>query len=127
MRKLLNHNVPVVLGSDIAGGHTLSMFEVVRYVVQMSKMQFAASEGALAPLTLSEAFYLATRSAGEFFAACGMDKVGSFEKGYAFDALVIEPKYAAPCAALEQFIYTGDDRQITHRFCQGAEVLVSDR
>lgn len=127
VRKLLNRNVPVVLGSDISGGHTLSMFEVVRYTIQMSKMQFAASDGKLAPLTLSEAFYLATKSAGEFFAACGMDKVGSFEKGYAFDALVIEPKHATPCAALEQFIYTGDDRQITHRFCQGAEVLVSDR
>jgi len=78
-------------------------------------------------LTLSEAFYLATKSAGEFFAASGMDRVGSFEKGYAFDALVIQPKHAAPAAALEQFIYTGDDRQITHRFCQGAEVQVSDR
>lgn len=122
VRKLLNHNVPVVLGSDIAGGHTLSMFEVVRYVVQMSKMQFAASEGALAPLTLSEAFYLATKSAGEFFAASGMDRVGSFEIGYAFDALVIQQKHAAPAAALEQFIYTGDDRQITHRFCQGRVV-----
>ena len=51
-----------------------------------------------------------------------MDRVGSFEIGYAFDALVIQQTHAAPCAALEQFIYTGDDRQITHRFCQGRVV-----
>ncbi len=123
VRKLLQHHVPVVLGSDISGGHTLSMFEVLRYVVQMSKMQYAASEGKLPSLTLSEAFYLGTKAAGEFFAACGMDRVGAFEKGYAFDALVIEPSKTDPCAALEQFIYTGDDRQITHRFCQGREIV----
>lgn len=123
VRRLLQHNVPVVLGSDISGGHTLSMFEVLRYVIQMSKMQYAASEGKLPSLTLSEAFYLATKSAGNFFAACGMDKVGSFEKGYAFDALVIEPARLDPRSALEQFIYTGDPRRITRRFCHGQDVL----
>ena len=122
VRKLLQHGVPVVLGSDISGGHTLSMFEVLRYVIQMSKMQYAASCGQLAPLTLSEAFYLATKSAGGFFAACGMDRVGSFEKGYAFDALLIEQQHPDTRSALEQFIYTGDDRHITRRFCQGQTI-----
>ena len=126
VRKLLQHGVPVVLGSDISGGHTLSMFEVLRYVIQMSKMQYAASCGQLAPLTLSEAFYLATKSAGNFFAACDRDRVGSFEKGYAFDALLIGQHHPDPRSALEQFIYTGDDRQILRRFCQGQTIVPFD-
>lgn len=36
-------------------------------------------------LTLPEVFYIATKSGGSFFG-----KVGSFEPGYEFDALVID-------------------------------------
>lgn len=37
------------------------------------------------PLWFHEAFYLATKGGGQFFG-----KVGSFERGYAFDALIID-------------------------------------
>ena len=37
------------------------------------------------PLVFSEAFYLATKGGGEFFG-----NVGSFEKGYEFDAVVLD-------------------------------------
>ena len=73
-------------------------------------------------LSLSEAFYLATKSGGSFFG-----KVGSFEPGYAFDALVVDDtnlnfdNYTLQ-HRLERYIYLGDDRQLTHRFCQGKEI-----
>lgn len=129
VRTLLNEGNNVVLGSDISGGHTLSMFEVMRYVMEMSKLQFAASEGKTPFLKLSEVFYLATKAAGEFFDMCGMDKVGSFEKGYAFDALVIEPNRMLLedkriGAAFERFMYCGSDRQIVYRYCQGKEIIL---
>ena len=128
VRRFLQEGVPVALGSDISGGHHMSMFRVMQYAVEMSKLRYAQTQGAEPFLKLSEAFYLATKGGGSFFG-----KVGSFEKGYAFDALVIEdtslnalPKEATPYdlkQRLERFVYLGDDRQITHRFCQGKEIV----
>lgn len=119
VRTFLRAGVPVALGSDISAGHDMSMFGVMRYAMQMSKLQYALSEGEMSFLSLSEAFYLATKGGGAFFG-----NVGSFERGYAFDALVIDDSalnidnYSLP-HRLERFIYLGDDRYITHRFCQG--------
>ena len=65
---------------------------------------------------------MATKEAGSFFG-----RVGSFEPGYEFDALVIDDKdlnhdnYTV-LERLERYIYLGDDRQITHRFCGGREI-----
>ena len=73
-------------------------------------------------LTLSEAFWIATKSAGSFFG-----RVGSFEPGYEFDALVIDDSELnhddySLLHRLERFIYLGDDRHIEHRFCCGKEI-----
>ena len=63
---------------------------------------------------------MATKSAGSFFG-----KVGSFEPGYDFDALVIDDSPLLIDAdytllqRLERFIYTGDDRNIAERYCRG--------
>ena len=133
VRRFLQEGVPVALGSDISGGHHLSLFRVMQYAVEMSKLRYAQTQGEEHFLKLSEAFYLATKGGGSFFG-----KVGSFEKGYAFDALVIDDAkglYKYPMKGdvdipsydlkqrLERFVYLGDDRQIMHRFCQGKEIL----
>lgn len=122
VRAFLQNDIHVTLGSDISGGHHLSMFRVMQYALQMSKLQYAQSEGKLPFLTLSEAFFMATKSGGSFFG-----KVGSFEKGYAFDALVIDDSALnydnySLLHRLERYIYIGDDRHITHRFCEGKEL-----
>lgn len=123
IRTFLNEGVPVALGSDISGGHHLSIFQVMQYTLQISKLKYADSQGQLPFLTLSEAFYLATKSGGSFFG-----KVGSFEPGYEFDALVIDDNdlnidnYDLP-HRLERYTYLGDDRQIVKRFCRGQEVF----
>ena len=130
VRRFLQEGVPVALGSDISGGHHLSLFRVMQYAVEMSKLRYAQTQGKEPFLKLSEVFYLATKGGGSFFG-----KVGSFKKGYAFDALVIEdsplnalPKEATPYdlkQRLERFVYLGDDRQIKHRFCQGKEIKLT--
>ena len=127
VRKFLQAGVRVALGSDMAAGHHLSIFRVMQYAVQMSKLQYALSDGQLPFLTLSEVFYMATKAGGSFFG-----KVGSFEAGYAFDALVIDDAdihgvgIPANCQQrLERFIYVGDDRHIVHRFCQGKEISLN--
>ena len=121
VRSFLNEGLPIGLGSDISGGHDLNMFRMLVYAIQVSKMHYQLDKSK-AFLTLPEIFWIATKSAGSFFG-----KVGSFEPGYEFDALVIDDSVLYPSEysllhRLERFIYVGDDRQILHRFCRGQEV-----
>ena len=121
IRMFLEEGLRVGLGSDISGGHDLNMFRMLVYAIQVSKIQYQ-QDHSKPFLTLSEIFWIATKSAGSFFG-----KVGSFEPGYEFDALVIDDSVLHPSEysllhRLERFIYVGDDRQIVHRFCRGEEV-----
>ena len=128
IRKFLDEGLQVGLGSDISGGHDLSIFRMMVYAIQVSKIHYqrqreqSSSASKARFLTLSEAFWLATKSAGSFFG-----RVGTFEPGYAFDALVIDDSdlnhdHYSLLERLERYIYLGDDRQIMHRFCQGKEI-----
>ena len=121
VRTFLDEGLPIGLGSDISGGHDLNMFRMLVYAIQVSKMHYQLDKSK-AFLTLPEIFWIATKSAGSFFG-----KVGSFEPGYEFDALVIDDEVLHPdeyslLHRLERFIYLGDDRQIAHRFCRGQEI-----
>ena len=119
IRHFLNNGIKVALGTDISGGHYMSMLRVIQYAIQTSKIHYAQSQGKMPFLSLAEAFYLATKSGGSFFG-----KVGCFDLGYDFDALVIDDaylnfdRYTLP-ERIERFIYIGDDRDIRMRFCQG--------
>lgn len=124
IRRFLDAGIPVGLGSDVSGGHDFSIFRMMVYAVQLSKLIYQQDKSC-AFLTLAEAFWMATKSAGSFFG-----KVGSFEPGYDFDALVIDDSELLVddgytlLQRLERFVYIGDDRQIVARYCQGR--LVSE-
>ena len=122
VRTFLDEGLRIGLGSDISGGHDLNMFRMMVYAIQVSKMHYQHDHNK-SFLTLPEVFWIATKSAGSFFG-----KVGSFEPGYDFDALVINDSVLYPSEysllhRLERFIYLGDDRQIEHRFCRGKEIF----
>ena len=119
IRKLLNNNVKVGFGSDISGGHNFSIFKTIVYAIEFSKLLWSYNKE-YNFLSLSEAFYIATKGGGSFFG-----KVGSFEKDYDFDALVIDDNELnfdnyTLLERLERFIYIGDDRQIYHRYVNGS-------
>ena len=57
------------------------MFRAIADAIQVSKLRWRLMDQTQAPVTLEEAFYMATIGGGSFFG-----KVGSFEKGYEFDA-----------------------------------------
>ena len=121
IRTFLDKGIKVGLGSDISGGHDLSILRMMVYAIQVSKMYYCRDKSKHF-LTLSEAFWIATKSAGSFFG-----KVGSFEPGYEFDALVIDDSdlnhsHYSLLHRIERFIYLGDDRHIVHRFCRGQEI-----
>ena len=121
VRTFLDEGLRVGLGSDISGDHDLNMFRMLVYAIQVSKMHYQ-QDHTKAFLTLPEIFWIATKSAGSFFG-----KVGSFEPGYEFDALVIDDSVLnfdnySLLHRLERFIYLGDDRQIVKRYCRGQEI-----
>lgn len=118
VREYLNMGLKIGLGSDIAGGHKMGLNEAMVRAIQLSKL-VALNDEELQPLTIAEVFYMATKGGGSFFG-----KTGSFEKGFLFDALVIEDDnmiaemYSLE-DRLEKFIYTGDDRNIIARYVEG--------
>lgn len=85
IRKYLNLGLKMGLGSDVAGGHTESMLRAATDAVQVSKLYWRLVDDTAIPLSFKEAFFLATKGGGEFFG-----KVGSFENGYDFSAVVLD-------------------------------------
>ncbi len=87
IKKYLKLGLNVGLGSDVAAGNNLSMFEVIKCAIQVSKYYKHFIDANVESLSFEEAFYLATLGGGKFF-----NKVGTFKKGYEFDAVVINDK-----------------------------------
>lgn len=85
IRRYIEEGLKIGLGSDVAGGHTESMFRAVCDAVQVSKLYWRLVNQDKAPLTFDEAFYLGTKGGGEFFG-----KVGSFEEGFEFNAIILD-------------------------------------
>ena len=112
VRRYLEQGVRIGLGTDVAGGTSESMFRAVTDAIQVSKLYWRHIDQTAKPLTFPESLYLATKGGGAFFG-----KAGSFEEGYAFDALVLDD-LAEPAAhplsvrdRLERAFYLELDRQ----------------
>ncbi len=85
VRAMLNEGVRVVLGSDIAGGDHLCMFENVAASIRASKDRRIMDEWKTDFLTVTEAFYLGTSAAAGFFG----DAPG-FAAGNSLHAIVLD-------------------------------------
>ena len=77
LRHMLDVNVKVVLGSDIAGGSTLNPFRVVDDVIKTSKIRSIMDGWKTRPLDETEAWYLATSAAAPWFGAAPGFAVGN--------------------------------------------------
>ena len=125
IRKYLSLGLNVGLGSDVAGGHSLSIFRAITDAIQVSKMYFRMVDEGCTPLVFSEAFYMATKGGGAFFG-----KVGSFEDGYEFDAVVlnddvlVHPQTLNLAERMERAVYLGlDEKNVTAKFVAGKKVV----
>lgn len=85
IRKYLDMGIHVGLASDVAGGESESIFRAISDAVQVSKLYWRLVDQRCKPLSFEEGFYLATVGGGEFFG-----KVGSFDDGYEFDAVILD-------------------------------------
>ena len=124
VRKMLDAGVKVGLGTDVAGGQTIDMFRAVTDAVQASKLYWRLIDQRQRALTLPEAFYLATKGGGAYFG-----KVGSFERGYELDALVIDdtalphPQALSVAERVERAMYLSGECRIVQKYVAGAPIL----
>lgn len=120
VRRYLEKELKMGLGSDVAGGANLSIMRAMTDAIQCSKLRWRMYDQSLEPLKFEEAFYLATKGGGEFFG-----KVGSFEAGYEFDAVVLDdanlphPQQISTKERLERITYLGDDRNVKSKYIAG--------
>ena len=106
------------IGSDISAGSYLGIYRQVASSVRLSKIK-SFYEPDNRTITFEEAFYMATKNSGALFG-----KVGSLEKGYNFDALVIDGledvfMSLTPSQVIERFCYSGSTNNIKYRFMRG--------
>ena len=124
-RRYLERGVNMGLGTDIAGGASLSMFRCMADAVAASKLRWRLVDQSLAPLTAQEAFWLATVGGGSFFG-----QVGSFAPGYELDALVLDdagirtPHELGIWERVERYIYLAEEGgAIARKFVAGRVVI----
>jgi guanine deaminase len=142
VRRFLERDIPMGLGSDVAGGAHTSIFRAMSDAIQVSKLRRTIGHSSLtAPegkaLTLEEAFYLGSAGGGAFFgktvsaegAVADAGAAGSFEPGWDFDAVVIDDSGIASTVKrnlrdrLERVVYLSDDRHIKGKYVRGISVF----
>ena len=124
IRRYLNRDMKVGLGTDVAGGSSISMFRAITDSIQVSKLRWRLVEPELKPLTVEETLYLATKGGGEFFG-----KVGSFEAGYELDAVILDdsilphPQELTLKERLERMLYMDDKNCVVAKIVAGKQLF----
>ena len=139
------------MGTDASGGYSLSILSTIQHASIASKMiavQAAANSdkqsGRFTNQRLSIATLLYLATLGGAHLCCLQDRIGSFAKGKAFDALLVSVRHETGNPAvwgynprrdvtedtsqdadkslkewLERFLFCGDDRNIKRVIVQG--------
>ncbi len=122
--KLFREFVNVGLASDIAAGETENLFRSIAAAIRASKLRWRLVDQKIYPLTVDQAFYIATVGGGKFFG-----KVGLFEPGYEFDAIVIDdstithPQELGLHERLERALYIADERHLCAKYVAGSRLF----
>ncbi|KAK4142818.1 uncharacterized protein C8A04DRAFT_29586 [Dichotomopilus funicola] len=132
IRDFMRRGIKVGLGTDSGGGFSSSILDAIRQAMIASHAREATSEGRDTGLSVHEVFYLATLGGAQ---VCSLaDKVGNFEVGKEFDAVLVGTQGTergimtlveeedSLKTVFEKFIMTGDDRNITQVFVRGRVV-----
>lgn len=120
VRKYWEYGLSIGLGTDIAGGFSLSMLRAIQDAVSVSKLYWRLVDSTQLPLTFSQAFYMATAGGGAFFG-----KTGTFLPGYEADVVVLDdsglpcPFDLRPEERLERLCYLADSDVVAAKYVQG--------
>ncbi len=124
IKKYLDLGMNVGIGTDIAAGSSNSMLKAMGEAIKMSKLRWRLVDNDIAPLELEEIFYMATITGGSFFG-----KVGSFDSGYEFDAVVIDDEDIKSTMKfevrdrIERAMYLHDKCKIASKFVSGEKII----
>ena len=124
VKKMVEKGINVVLGSDIAGGDYLSMFDNVAAAIRASKARNILDKWDTGFLSVAEAFYLGTSAANKFFG----EKPG-FAKGNKLHCLVLDDsklisgKKLSIKERFERAIYIREENAIKAVYSEGRKVL----
>lgn len=123
IKKMMREGIRVGLGTDIAAGSKLSMFAAMADAIKASKLRWVYVDQEEKALTIPEVFYLATSGGGSFFG-----KVGTFERDYEFDAVVIDDSQMSDeemtlYERLERLIYMDEESRIVKKYVRGRSIL----
>jgi guanine deaminase len=134
VKRLFNEGYSKIgLGTDVAGGYSPSILESIRQAMTASKVvhiQSRDSETMTEPLSLAEAFYMATLGGASVLNL--ESKIGNFAVGKNLDAILVDMDSSRPIHTFdhdtladkfEKFIYLGDDRHMLDIFVNGHSVL----
>lgn len=123
IREMLDKGINVVLGTDVAGGDSLSMFDTVVATIKTSKNKKIINDFTTPFLTVEEAYYLATSAANKFFG-----ELPGFAKGNSLHALVIDDSKlvsAKPLSIVERFersMYLREEGAIKAVYSEGRRI-----
>jgi len=115
----LDLEINIGLGTDVGAGNTTSIKNVLVEAIKMSKVNHMIHRQKEV-ITFSEAFYMATKGGGSYFG-----KVGSFEKDYEFDMVVVKPDLLSvdrginTLGQLQRFVYSAGDDMIVASYAKG--------
>jgi len=127
IRRMLDMDIKVSLGTDVAGGYSPSVLEALR-----SARTCSVAVDAETALKVPELFYLATMGGARVM---GLEAaIGSFAVGKEFDAILVNTAVEnSPLDAFdhdtvesmfEKYLFLGDDRNNERVYVQGKEVRI---
>lgn len=126
IRQMLQEGVKVALGSDIAGGDHLSMFDVVAASIRASKARRILDGWETDFLTVAEGWFLGTSAGAAFFG-----EQPGFVPGNALHAVVLEdsalpqPHPLTPSERLERCVYRRQKDAILAVWSEGRKVYTA--
>lgn len=123
VRAMLNEGLKVALGSDIAGGDHLNMFDVITSSIRASKIRYMEENKQTPFLTVPEGWYLGTSAGAAYFG-----EHPGFAPGNPLHAMVLaddslfQPRPLTPAQRLERCVYLRQKNAIRAVWSAGRKV-----
>lgn len=128
VRVFMKAGLQIGLGTDVAAGSAMNMIKTMLCTLQASKMYYRLVDTDVKALTFEEVFYLATMGGGKYFG-----KVGSFQKDFDFDAVVIDDSkmYSMRTMSIreriERMVYNDSDCVIVDKYVKGKQIFYHEK
>lgn len=134
IRQLLDRGVKVGLGTDCSAGYSTSMLDAMRQASNVSRHLAIHAMDDKWVLSFPELVHLATLGAADVLDL--KSKIGNFEPGKKFDALIIDTGLddcinvagweKNDLALVKKWVFLGDDRSIRKVFVNGMAISGKD-